>query len=267
MSARSLCPFGGAYRPSMSFAVAAEAYDAFMGRFSVPLAVAFADLMRPQPGQRVLDVGSGPGALTAELLRRGVRVTAVDPMEGFVATLLARHPEVEAHVAAAEQLPFADAAFDAAGAELVVHFMADPVAGLTEMRRVTRPGGLVAACVWDNAGEGSPLAPFWRAVRDCGHQVDDESGLAGSTDGAVADLMTRAGVADVRAGSVSTEVTFAAFDDYWEPFMSGVGPAGDHVATLDEAARAELRRRCHDILGPAPITLRAVAWSAVGRAD
>ena len=250
----------------MSFAVAAQAYDAFMGRFSVPLAVPFADLMRPQPGQRVLDVGSGPGALTAELLRRGVTVAAVDPMEGFVAALVDRHPEVEAHVAPAERLPFADAEFDAAGAELVVHFMADPVAGLAEMKRVTRPGGLVAACVWDNAGGGSPLAPFWRAVRDCGHQVDDESGLAGSTDGAVADLMKQAGIADVHAGSVSTVVTFAAFDDYWKPFTFGVGPAGDHVATLDEDAREELRTRCQEILGPLPIRVRAVAWSAVGRA-
>jgi SAM-dependent methyltransferase len=250
----------------VSFDVAARAYDAFMGRFSVPLAVPFADVLSPQPGQRVLDVGSGPGALTAELLRRGVTVTAVDPMEGFVAALADRHPQVEAHVGTAEHLPFADGSFDAAGAELVVHFMADPVAGLAEMSRVTRPGGLVAACVWDNAGDGSPLAPFWRAARETGQDVRDESGLAGSTDGAVAELMREAGIADVRAGSVATEVTFETFDAYWEPFTLGVGPAGDHVKTIDEDARAELRARCEEILGPPPFVIRAVAWSAVGRA-
>ena len=139
----------------MSFEVAAEAYDRFMGRYSVQLAPQLADFAGIAAGQRVLDVGCGPGALTGELVQRlgAEAVTAVDPSEPFVAAAKARHPGVEVQRASAESLPFDDGAFDAALAQLVVHFMADPVAGLREMARVTRPGGVVAACVWDHAGE------------------------------------------------------------------------------------------------------------------
>src|SRR5215472_10064718 len=130
----------------MSFDVSADAYTRFMGRYSEPLAARFADLAGVRSGQRALDVGCGPGALTAELAGRlGAR---------------------EVCVATAERLPFPDRAFDAALAQLVVHFMADPVAGLREMGRVTRRGGVVGACVWDHAGDRGPLTPFWRAVRE-----------------------------------------------------------------------------------------------------
>jgi ubiquinone/menaquinone biosynthesis C-methylase UbiE len=138
----------------MSFVVAADAYDRFMGRYSVPLAPRFADFAAVAPGQHVLDVGCGPGALTAELVKRvgPDAVSAVDPSEPFVAAARERHPGVTVERAAAEQLPFGVGAFDAALAQLVVHFMTDPVAGLREMARVTREGGVVAACVWDLAG-------------------------------------------------------------------------------------------------------------------
>ena len=117
-------------------------------------------------GRRVLDVGCGPGALTAELVRRvgADSVSAVDPSEPFVAAATERHPGVDVRQGSAEQLPFPDDAFDAALGQLVVHFMADPVAGLTEMARVTRRGGVVAACVWDHAGGGGPLSRFWEAA-------------------------------------------------------------------------------------------------------
>ena len=127
----------------MTFVVAAEAYDRFMGRYSVPLAPVFADFAGVAEGQRVLDVGCGPGALTAELVRRlgPASVTAVDPSEPFVAAARERHPEVQVERASAEDLPFPDGTFDAALAQLVVHFMTDPVAGLREMARVTREDG------------------------------------------------------------------------------------------------------------------------------
>src|SRR6187551_1578775 len=152
---------------SMTFDVAAEAYDRFMGRYSVLLAPQLADLGGVRPGQRVLDVGCGPGSLTGELVRRvgGDAVAAVDPSEPFVAAAKARHPAVDVRRASAEHLPFEDGVFDAALAQLVVHFMADPVAGLREMARVTRPGGIAAACVWDHGGGRGPLSPFWRAAR------------------------------------------------------------------------------------------------------
>ena len=144
----------------MGFEVAGADYDRFMGRYSRLLAPQLADFAGIAAGQRVLDVGSGPGALTAELVARlgRRRVVAVDPSAAFVAALRERLPDVEAAQASAEALPFGDDAFDAALAQLVVHFMADPVAGLREMARVTRTGGVVAACVWDHAGERSPLA-------------------------------------------------------------------------------------------------------------
>jgi len=133
----------------VSFTVAADAYDRFMGRYSVPLAPRFADFGEVANGQRVLDVGCGPGALTTELVRRlgDAAVTAVDPSEPFVAAARERQPGVRVERASAEHLPFRDRGFDAALAQLVVHFMTDAVAGLREMARVTRRDGVVAACV------------------------------------------------------------------------------------------------------------------------
>src|SRR5918999_1920901 len=165
----------------MSFAVAADAYDRFMGRYSVPLAPQLADFASVTAGQRVLDVGCGPGALTAELVRRlgPAAVSAVDPSGPFVAAARERYPGVDVRRAAAEQLPFEDETFDASLAQLVVHFMSDPVAGLREMARVTRKGGVVAACVWDHAGGRGPLSVFWKAARELDPGVDDESQLAG----------------------------------------------------------------------------------------
>src|SRR4249919_3183291 len=169
----------------MGFDVAAEAYDRFMGRYSVLLAPQLADLARVRPGQRVLDVGCGPGALTAELVRQlgASSVAAADPSEPFVQAVRARHPGVEVVQAPAEHLPFDDGSFDAALAQLVVHFMADPVAGLREMARVTRPDGVIAGCVWDHGGNGGPLNDFWEAVREIDPTAHDESDLAGVREG------------------------------------------------------------------------------------
>ena len=129
----------------MSFDVSADAYLRFMGRYSEPLAARFADLAGIRPGQRVLDVGCGPGALAAELVSRvgAGAVSAVEPSASFVAAARDRLPGVDIRRSPAEQLPFGDGVFDAAMAQLVVHFMTDPVAGLREMGRVTRPGARV----------------------------------------------------------------------------------------------------------------------------
>ena len=137
------------------------------------------------PGQRVLDVGCGPGALTAELVARlgPESVAAVDPSAPFVEAARVRHPGVDVRHASAEALPFADRSFDAALAQLVVHFMADPIAGLAEMGRVTRRGGVVAACVWDHAGGLGPLGLFWDVARTLDPTVTDESQLAGARQG------------------------------------------------------------------------------------
>jgi SAM-dependent methyltransferase len=252
----------------VTFDVTASAYDRFMGRFSEPLAAEFADLVAARPGDRALDVGCGPGALTAELVRRlgADTVTAVDPSASFVSAARERFPAVDVHRASAESLPFADDAFDVAAAQLVVHFMADPVAGLAEMARVTRPGGVVAACVWDHAGGGSPLSVFWQAVHDTDPSAPGEAELAGAREGHLTELFEAAGLDHVEAGLVSVVVEFAGFEEWWEPYTFGVGPAGAYVDRLDEADRQRVRDACAAQLPPAPFEVAASAWTVRGRA-
>lgn len=250
----------------MSFAVAADAYDRFMGRYSVPLAPQLADLAGVAAGQRVLDVGCGPGALTTELVGRlgPDAVAAVDPSEPFVAAARERHPGVDVRLAPAEELPYADDEFDAALAQLVVHFMKDPVAGLREMARITRPGGVVAACVWDHAGGQGPPSLFWEAARDLDQDVPDESKLAGARDGHLAQLFEEAGLREIEESVLSVELEHESFEEWWEPYTLGVGPAGAHVASLDAEQQAQLRDRCRELLPAAPFVLTARAWAARG---
>jgi SAM-dependent methyltransferase len=252
----------------MSFEVSADAYGRFMGRFSEPLAEQFVALAGAHAGQRALDVGCGPGALSAQLVARlGVdAVSAVDPSEPFVEAMRARFPSIDVHRATAEQLPFDDDTFDLAVAQLVVHFMTDPVAGLAEMARVTRAGGLVAASVWNYADGVGPLSDFWRAVRDVDPQAYDESALAGARDGHLAELFDRAGLHDIQPSSLSVSSSFATFDEWWEPYLLGVGPAGAYVAGLDANAREVLHAQCAVLLPAAPFEITASAWTVLGRA-
>ena len=250
----------------MSFTVAADAYDRFMGRYSVPLAPQLADFAAVAAGQRVLDVGCGPGALTTELVRRlgPDSVAAVDPSEPFVAAARERHPGVSVQQAAAEELPFGDDEFDAALAQLVVHFMSDPVVGLREMARVTREHGVVAACVWDLAGGGAPLSLFWEAAHELDPDVEDESQLAGAREGHLAELVEEAGLREIEATALSNTVEHPSFEDWWEPYTLGVGPAGGYAAALDSKQLAQLRELCREKLPEAPFKLTFRAWAARG---
>jgi SAM-dependent methyltransferase len=250
----------------MTFEVAADAYDRFMGRYSQQLSPQLADLAGVRAGQRVLDVGCGPGALTAELVGRVGEgsVLAVDPSEAFVAAAQARHPGVDVRRATAEHMPFENAAFDAALAQLVVHFMTDPVAGLREMKRVTAPGGVLAACVWDHAGERTPLSIFWQAARELDPEAQDESGLAGAHEGHLGELFAEAGLTSVEETSLEASAEYATFEDWWEPFTLGVGPAGAYAQARDEESQARLRARCEELLPAVPFTLSTWAWAARG---
>lgn len=251
----------------MAFNVSSDAYMQFMGRYSEPLAVLFADLAGVTRGQRALDVGCGPGVLTAELATRlgAGAVCAVEPSESFAAAARERLPRVGVSLSAAEHLPFRDRVFDVVMAQLVVHFMADPVAGLREMGRVTRPGGTVAACVWDHAGGRGPLALFWQAVRELDPSARGESGLAGAREGHLARLFAQAGLGRVRTATLTVRVCYASFEQWWEPFTRGVGPAGDYVAALAEEDRTALREHCRRLLPGGPVEVSGSAWAAACR--
>jgi SAM-dependent methyltransferase len=251
----------------VSFDVSPAAYGRFIGRYSEQLAAGFADFAGVRAGQRVLDVGCGPGALTAQLVARlgPEAVAAIDPSASFVAAAAERFPGVDVRRGSAEHLPYPDDGFDAALAQLVVHFMSDPVAGLTEMARVVRPGGTVAACVWDHAGDGGPLTVFWTAARELDPAATDESGLAGAREGHLAELCAAAGLRDPVSDNLTVSVTWPSVAAWWETFTHGIGPAGAYVAALDEPGRTRLRDRCAELLPTAPFTIDAVAWTVRAR--
>jgi SAM-dependent methyltransferase len=250
----------------VSFDVAAEAYDRFMGRYSRLLSPQLADLAGVRAGQRALDVGSGTGALTAELVTRlgHASVAAVDPSRSFVDATAERNPGVDVREAAAGSLPFADGSFDAVLAQLVVHFMGDPVAGIADMRRVARPGGVVAACVWDHAGGQGPLRLFWDAARSLDPGVDDESRLPGTREGHLEELFTAAGLHEVEGAPLRITVEHADFDEWWDPFTRGVGPAGAYLRGVDQGRRDAIRDAARVAARDGPIRVTAVAWAARG---
>jgi SAM-dependent methyltransferase len=252
-----------------TFRVSDDAYDRFMGRYSRPLAVELADAAGIEAGQSALDVGCGPGALTAELARRlGVeRVSAIDPSEPFVEACARRHPGVDVRHGRAEDLPYADGQFDAALAQLVLHFVTDPPVAAREMRRVVRPGGAVAACVWDYAGGMRMLRLFWDAALAVDPRAPDEVGLRFCRDGEIGELFTAEGLEEVVTGALDVEAAYESFDDLWLPFLGGPGPAGSFCAALDPERQAALRHELLVRLGSptGPFTLPARAWYAVAQ--
>jgi SAM-dependent methyltransferase len=249
----------------MAFNVAADAYGRFMGRYSEPLADQLVELAGVRRGQRALDVGCGPGVLTSRLADRlgADNVAAIDPSPPFVAAARDRCPGVDVREGTAESLPFADGAFDVALANLVVHFMSDPAGGLREMGRV---GGRVGATVWNHATGSGPLSTFWRAVKDLDADAADEAALPGTGEGDLGDLARRAGLRDVVEGTLTVSVAYSSFEEWWEPYTLGVGPAGDHVRSLDDDRRESLRAHCAELLPDGPFTVDATAWTVLARA-
>lgn len=255
-----------------TFRTSADAYDRLVGRYSPQLATALIDFAGVQPGMRAVDVGCGPGALTAALAERlgPGRVSAADPSEPFAGACRERVPGAEVVVAPAEELPFADGEFDAALSQLVVNFMTDAEAGVRELARVTTAGGIVASCVWDYGGAMTLLRAFWDAARE----IDPERGAAADeavvmrwcAEGDLAALWEAAGLRDVRAGALTVSAAYADFEDLWAPLPTGIAPSGAFCASLDDERRAALhdayRRRL--AVGDGPFELSARAWAVAG---
>jgi SAM-dependent methyltransferase len=247
----------------VGFVVPPEAYARYMGRYAEPLADVFMAFAGVGSGDKVLDVGCGSGALTARLCSVGAEVAAIDPSPPFVDAVRMRLPDVDVRQGTAEELPYDTATFDAALAQLVVHFMANPESGIRQMARVTRCGGVIAACVWD--GPTGALAPFWDAAHVIDPEVHDEAALPGARRGHLAELFEAAGLRDVEDDSLAVDVVHATFEEWWEPYTYGVGPAGDYVQRLDEDGRARIKSVARERLGDGPFTVTGCAWAARGR--
>lgn len=254
-----------------TFLTSGRAYDSFMGRYSAPLAAAFADSAGVAPGMVALDVGCGPGSLTEVLAQRlgPAAVTAVDPSPPFVAECGARFPGVEVTSSSAEALPFPDGSFDVVLAQLVLHFVADPAAAGREFRRVVRDGGTAAACVWDFASEMEMLRHFWDAALTVDPDAPDEARvLRFGRPGEIAEWLVEAGFVEIEESTMKVSTTYADFDEMWGGFMHGIGPAGSFCLSLSEQDRVALRTELYSRVGSptGPFTLSAVARSAAGRA-
>jgi SAM-dependent methyltransferase len=179
-------------------------------------------------------------------------------------------PGIDAGVAAAEELPFEADTFDAALSQLVVNFMRDAEAGVRQMARVTRPGGVVASCVWDYPDQMMLLRAYWDAAREVEPEraatADEGVVMRWCAEGELADLWRTAGLREVCFGSLLVSATYSDFQDLWSPFPTGVGPSGAFCKSLDEEGRSAL----HDALrrrlgvGDAPFELSARAWAVAG---
>lgn len=254
-----------------AFASPAEAYDHHVGRYGAQLAAGLIRAARIQPGQRALDVGCGPGPLTTALadLLGSENVAAVDPSEPFVKACRERVPGADVRVGVGEQLPFATDEFDAVLAQLVIQLMDDRDAGVQEMARVARPGGAIAACVWDSRTM-PVLRSFWDAALSVAPEeagaLDDGQRVGYESPEQLADLWEAHGLTEVSTGEIVVHADYESFDELFRPFAAGAGHSGACFTALDQAGQQHLRDEARRRLAvpDGPFTLTARAWWARG---
>lgn len=252
----------------------AEAYEAYVGRWSRRVADAFVRWLDVPAGRRWLDVGCGTGALTETVLALAdpAEVAGVDPAEGFLASARARvtDPRAAFHAGDARSLPFPDHSFDVVVSGLAINFVPEPGRAAAEIARVAIPGGVAAAYVWDYAEGMALMRHLWDAAAMLDPAVadlDEDLRFPLCRPEPLADLWAAAGLDQATVRAIEVPTVFADFDDYWKPFLGGQGPAAGYVMSLAEDRRRALRDLLRDRLpiaadGSIPLTARA--WAVRG---
>lgn len=250
-------------------------YEQYVGRWSRQVAPLFLAWLNIPAGRRWLDVGCGTGALCAAILDHCVPsvVVGVEPSEGFlrVAKENLAGRAVTLHPGSATAIPLGDASMDVAVAGLVLNFVPDPGAALIEMARVARKGGTIAVYVWDYAEKMQLMRYFWDAAVELDPNVakqDEGDRFPLCRPQALKTLFAEAGLKAIDVQPIDIATPFANFDDYWQPFLGGQGPAPTYVMSLDETARTRLRDRLRERLptnSDGSITLIARAWAVRAR--
>ncbi|MBI4205448.1 MAG: methyltransferase domain-containing protein [Betaproteobacteria bacterium] len=249
-------------------------YERFMGRWSRILAPAFVAFAGVKDGDRVLDVGTGTGALASalEAVVKSGEVVGIDPSEGFIsyAKKNAKSGRSRFEIGDAQALQFKDGSFDQTMALLVMNFIPDHNKAIAEMRRVTRPDGVVSACVWDYNAGMQMLRFFWDEVvaLDPAMAPKDERHMKLSREGQLAELWKKAGLMNVQEKPLVIDQAYTSFNDYWEPFLKGAGPGGAYVVSLSEDRRQQLEDRIRKRLlgdrGDGAFVLKVQAWCVRG---
>lgn len=253
----------------------AQAYEAFMGRWSRRLAPVFVDWFEPKPRARWVDVGCGTGALSTAILSGADpdAIVGVDPSTDFVelARTKVADPRVRFETGNAASIPVSDGWADYVVAGLVLNFVPDLDAALADMRRVAAPGSFIGAFVWDYA-RGMQLI---RTLFDAAIELDPEARHLDEGErfpvcrpGGLREAFEGAGLLEITDAALEIPLVFRNFEDYWTPFLGGVGPAPAYVVSLDDVARTQLREHLRSTLPAQPdgsIHLTARAWAARGR--
>ncbi|MFY9328468.1 MAG: methyltransferase domain-containing protein [Georgfuchsia sp.] len=250
-----------------------DPYEYYMGRWSKLAAEKFVDWLSPKSGLHWLDVGCGSGALSEAIItrRNPATVVAIDQSEGFVRTSMQRlGSKASCKVGNALSLPLDEATIDVAVSGLVLNFIPDPEKALSEMQRVTKKGGTVAVYIWDYAGKMEFLTYFWNAaveLNPAASALHEGRRFLGSNAEQLIKTFKHVGISEIEATALEIVTHFTDFNDYWEPFLGGQGPAPSYVAKLDEAEKSRLRETLVQRLpvnGDGSILLSARAWATKG---